>query len=87
MKIGVCEICDKEIIPSKHKHHIDGDRNNNIESNFIYICGKCHRRIHHPGKKIHNKKMNNKEKTLIKKYSNIWYEKKRLRLQSENQGK
>ena len=38
-------------------HHIDNDKLNNEESNFMILCRRCHRGLHyHPGRKDIEKK-------------------------------
>ena len=43
-----CQTCRKSVYRSRygHVHHIDGNKNNNIESNLVLICASCHSIIH-----------------------------------------
>lgn len=43
-KINSCSICNTK--GKTDLHHIDGDRTNNVESNFKEVCRSCHMRIH-----------------------------------------
>jgi len=62
-----CEIC-KRIILKPLIHHIDGNRDNNILTNLIFICSSCHIEIHHGHLRSKSKKerMYSKEKPQIK---------------------
>jgi len=40
-----CEICERTVI-RPITHHIDGNRENNIFENLIYLCSDCHTAIH-----------------------------------------
>lgn len=39
-----CAVCGST--ENLHRHHIDGDRDNNSEENLITICASCHRKVH-----------------------------------------
>ena len=42
---GICEICEVE--SRLEIHHIDGNRRNNEDENFIAICSSCHKKTHY----------------------------------------
>jgi len=57
----LCDLCGKELegwfliskngIAYKYKfsgefHHKDGDKNNNDPGNFMFLCERCHKRLH-----------------------------------------
>ena len=68
-----CLIC-KKMFYVLEIHHIDRNRKNNKEDNFIFVCKKCHTSIHHSYLKefdrIKNKVSPNaqEKKLLIRKY-------------------
>ena len=37
-----CPICGESMPETFHKHHIDGNHNNNSTRNLVYICASCH---------------------------------------------
>ena len=45
-----CEKCSKDLKDASHyqwcTHHIDHDRTNNTESNFMLLCKRCHQIEH-----------------------------------------
>ncbi len=43
-----CEVC-KRTFYLLQIHHIDKNRENNIRSNLMFICQKCHVKIHYGG--------------------------------------
>jgi Zn finger protein HypA/HybF involved in hydrogenase expression len=51
-----CEICGR-IFLSLAVHHIDGNHNNNVIENLIFICPFCHSNIHHERKEGSNFKI------------------------------
>ena len=47
----VCKVCgSKENINGIQMsvHHVDGNHNNNILSNVVWICERCHQYVHNP---------------------------------------
>jgi 5-methylcytosine-specific restriction endonuclease McrA len=47
-----CRICKKDGAEAKlNVHHIDWDRSNNSDDNFVTLCTNCHRAIHKEGYK------------------------------------
>jgi hypothetical protein len=49
---NLIEKCENPSCPNKnnlHVHHIDGNRENNVQSNLIVLCGDCHKKIAHVG--------------------------------------
>lgn len=55
----ICEKCKKQIIKGYHIHHINYDNfGNEKESDLMFLCKKCHEKIHHrENKAIKNIKM------------------------------
>ena len=55
-----CEKC--KLFKATQIHHIDKKRKNNLNSNLMKLCRKCHQKIHHPkiiwgyGARFKNKK-------------------------------
>lgn len=45
-KNPICEECQENTIYLLQVHHKDGDKNNNIESNFEIVCSNCHVKRH-----------------------------------------
>jgi len=44
-----CQLCDittEELCKNLAVHHIDFDKNNNLPSNLISLCGSCHGKVH-----------------------------------------
>lgn len=37
-----CDVCGKK---AKDRHHVDGDPGNNVISNIMFLCRKCHMKI------------------------------------------
>lgn len=57
----ICQLCGAK--NSKEVHHIDHDKLNNLESNLIVLCKKCHHTYH-----LHSTDIQQKEKqTLLQK--------------------
>lgn len=56
-----CEICNK-IVLNPVVHHINGDRENNEYENLMFICEKCHKRIHLYSKNEGRKRKYNRSK-------------------------
>ena len=44
-----CEVC--KTTSNLCVHHIDGDHNNNVLDNLMWVCYKCHNEIKHPIKR------------------------------------
>lgn len=53
---GKCSICCRHFM-SLIIHHIDGNHNNNLQSNIIQICVDCHQMIHNPSNEGKNKRI------------------------------
>jgi ribosomal protein S27E len=47
-----CQICGKVVYRSRHGHvhHIDGNKEHNLEGTLILLCSTCHSKIHAVGK-------------------------------------
>jgi hypothetical protein len=41
------------------RHHIDGNRNHNKQSNIKIVCKECHKRIHYVEKPLTDKEIQN----------------------------
>ena len=41
---NACKVCKKG--GKLHIHHIDGNKKNDRDDNFITLCGSCHSRVH-----------------------------------------
>lgn len=37
-----CVVCREEMESTLQKHHIDGDPDNEKNSNLVWLCGSCH---------------------------------------------
>ena len=47
-----CRICGKDGVEAKlNVHHIDYDRDHNIDNNLVTLCSKCHQLVHLEGYK------------------------------------
>ena len=54
-----CRQCGKyQETPLLHVHHLDKNRDNNIESNLITVCSHCHGILHTGEVRIRPKKIN-----------------------------
>lgn len=47
-----CEVC--KTTSNLCVHHIDGDHNNNVLDNLMWVCYKCHNSIKHPHERDEN---------------------------------
>lgn len=46
---GICDDCGYSECPSiLVKHHIDGNKKNEVDSNLVKLCPNCHARRHSP---------------------------------------
>ena len=50
-----CDICGKKAVD---RHHADGDAGNNIPSNIMFLCRKCHMEIDNRLAKLHQNRQN-----------------------------
>jgi hypothetical protein len=39
-QIGTCEVC--KVVPATERHHIDTNTFNNLRSNIVFCCHRCH---------------------------------------------
>lgn len=42
----VCPKCNKNVTTKLHKHHINGNHEDDRAANVVYICRACHSRAH-----------------------------------------
>ena len=57
---GICQLCCNTITNGHAIHHIDYDKNNNIESNLILLCDSCHSKTNVKNRKYWTKLFSSK---------------------------
>lgn len=62
---GKCELCGKDLSNATRYqwclHHIDGNRNNNVDSNFKLLCKRCHQITHNCIKNLEGVETNERD--------------------------
>lgn len=53
--LGVCAEC--EVAPATDRHHWDRDTLNNAPTNVVFLCHRCHQRLHWKTHCIHGHPM------------------------------
>ena len=49
-----CKICSGDITQKNYEHHLDCNHFNNIIKNRVYLCSRCHNKIHQRGYNFHS---------------------------------